>query len=100
MVLEADPQQRTPHSCSRIFFVCFDAAFCFCLLRAQSLKLEALLFLRLSMDKHPPFVFHATVQESIKHVTACVKEDWYKVRQYGEEQQKELEEGEGKSTLT
>ncbi|CBN79044.1 conserved unknown protein [Ectocarpus siliculosus] len=45
----------------------------------QSLKLEALLFLRLSMEKHPPFVFHATVQESIKHVTACVKEDWYKI---------------------
>ncbi|CAM9481770.1 unnamed protein product, partial [Ectocarpus sp. 8 AP-2014] len=44
-----------------------------------SLKLEALLFLRLSMEKHPPFVFHATVQESIKHVTACVKEDWYKI---------------------
>ncbi|CAM9131475.1 unnamed protein product, partial [Ectocarpus sp. 12 AP-2014] len=43
------------------------------------LKLEALLFLRLSMEKHPPFVFHATVHESIKHVTACVKEDWYKI---------------------
>eukprot|EP00903_Cladosiphon_okamuranus_P016633 g15341.t1 len=45
----------------------------------QSLKLEALLFLRLGMDKHPPFVFHSTVKESIKHVTACVKEDWYKI---------------------
>lgn len=44
----------------------------------KSLKLEALLFLRLSMDKHPPFVFHPTIKDTIQHVTACVKEDWYK----------------------
>lgn len=48
-------------------------------LRPQSLKLEALQFLRLSMDKHPPFVFHTSIKETIDHVTACVKEDWYKV---------------------
>lgn len=45
----------------------------------QSLKLEALLFLRLSMEKHPPFVFHASIEQTIDHVTACVKEDWYKI---------------------
>ncbi|CAM9970460.1 unnamed protein product [Ascophyllum nodosum] len=45
----------------------------------QSLKLEALLFLRLSMEKHPPYVFHLTIRETIKYVTPCVKEDWYKI---------------------
>lgn len=31
------------------------------------------------MDQHPPFVFHPSIRETIAHVTACVKEDWYKV---------------------
>ena len=45
----------------------------------QSLKLEALLFLRLSMEKHPPYVFHGSIRDTIKFVTPYVKEDWYKV---------------------
>ncbi|CAM9429024.1 unnamed protein product, partial [Choristocarpus tenellus] len=45
----------------------------------QGLKLEALLFLRLSMEKHHPNVFRSTIQTTIEHVSACVAEDWYKI---------------------
>lgn len=45
----------------------------------QSLKLEALLFLRQSMESHAPAMFHPSIRGTIEHVTACVAEDWYKV---------------------
>ncbi|CAN0244977.1 unnamed protein product, partial [Discosporangium mesarthrocarpum] len=45
----------------------------------QGLKLEGLLFLRLCMDKYPLQVFRSTIEETIKHVCACIAEDWYKI---------------------
>jgi hypothetical protein len=45
----------------------------------QSLKLEALLFLRYVMELHAPIVFHPHLDQVVKDVTACVAEDWYKI---------------------
>ncbi|CAM9488775.1 unnamed protein product, partial [Phaeothamnion confervicola] len=45
----------------------------------QTLKLEALVFLRLCMEQHPPHVFYPYVPRIAPLVTACVGEDWYKI---------------------